>query len=141
IGAVHNGLRSDCGKVVAIKRDVEYADRWTIAFEVRDLLRHAFGKRHAASSDSNEKQVSGAGVFFDHFGRQTRQRTIDARAIHDTSLLDKIHVRAILTRSAVSRKGRDEIFSAISAHLCDLCVKLLLTQRTAELRRGPPRFT
>ena len=31
-------------------------------------------------------------VFFDNLGRQTRQRAIDARAIHDASLLDEIHL-------------------------------------------------
>src|SRR6185369_9236566 len=103
IGTIKNWFRADCRKVIAIKRDVEYADRWTITFEVSNLLRHAFGERHSAASDSHEEQVARPVIFFDDFGRQTRQRAIDARAIHNTSLLDKIHVRAILTRRAISR--------------------------------------
>src|SRR5215510_5509584 len=93
ISAVHNRFRTDCRKVVAIKRDVEYADRWSITFKVGNLLRHAFGEWHSASSDSDEEEVAGAVIFFNDFGRKARQRAIDARAIHDTSLLDKIHVR------------------------------------------------
>ena len=92
IGTVHNWFRADCRKVIAIKRDVEYADRWTITFEVSNLLRHAFGERNATTPDSHEEQVAGAMVFFHYLGRKAGQCAIDARAIHDASLLDEIHL-------------------------------------------------
>src|SRR5215216_2637729 len=70
ICAIDDWLRSNGREIVAIESDVEYADRRAITFEVRDLLRHAFGEWNAATPDSNEEQVAGAVIFFDHFGGQ-----------------------------------------------------------------------
>jgi len=91
--AIDYRLGADSRKVVAIERDVEHADGRPVTFEVRDFIGHALGERHAAAANADEKQVARAVVFFDHFGRQTSQRAIDARAIHDASLLDEVHVR------------------------------------------------
>src|SRR5215213_3654271 len=93
ICAIDDRLGADSREIVAIERDVEYADWRAIAFEIRNLLRHAFGEWNATTPDSNKKQVAGAVVFFDNFGGQARQCPIDARAIHDAGLLYKVHVR------------------------------------------------
>src|SRR5215212_722311 len=93
ICAIDDRLGADGREIVAIERDVEYADWRSIAFEIGNLLRHAFSEGNSATPDYNQKQVAGAVIFFDNFGRQARQCPIDARAIHDASLLYKVHVR------------------------------------------------
>src|SRR6185295_877515 len=50
VGAVNNRLGADGRKIVAIQRDVENADRWTVAFKVRDLVGHSFRERHTATA-------------------------------------------------------------------------------------------
>src|SRR6185369_824770 len=73
ICAIDDWLGANSRKIVTIERDVEYADGRSITFEVGNLLRHAFCEWDAATSDSNKKQVAGAVIFFDDFGRQARQ--------------------------------------------------------------------
>jgi hypothetical protein len=80
-------------KVIAIESYIKDTDWRPITFEVGDLRRHSLGERNTATLDSHEKEIAGAMVFFDNFRGKTSERAIDARAIHDASFLDEIHVR------------------------------------------------
>src|SRR5205807_3179522 len=92
------------GEIVAIERDVENSYRRPLAFQIRNLVRHAFGQRHAAAPDPNQIQISGAMVFLEYLRSQPRQRAIDARTVHDAGLLGKLHWLRILTRTVRSDK-------------------------------------
>src|ERR1700720_176512 len=89
--AVNDRFGTDCRKIVAIKCDVHDANGRTYAFEIRNLVGHAFGQRHTAPSDADKVKIVSAVILFDNLRRQTRQRAIDARAIHNASLLGEIH--------------------------------------------------
>src|SRR5258705_6089643 len=91
ICAVNYWLGADRGEIVAIQRDVENANRWSIPFKVRDLVGHSFRERHASAAYSHQIQIAGAVVFFDKLRSQAGQRASDSRAVHDACLLDEIH--------------------------------------------------
>ena len=110
ICAIDDWFGSNGREVVAIEGDVEYADRRSIAFEIGDLLRHAFGEWDAATSDSDKKQVACAVILFDDFGRQARQCPIDARAIHDAGFLYKFHLCGDTTIATKRHKSRKVYF-------------------------------
>jgi hypothetical protein len=48
-------------------------------------------------------------VFFDNFGGKARQRAIDARAIHDASLLNEIHVGGYYQEARAGAKSLGRI--------------------------------
>jgi predicted ATPase len=87
-----------------------FARRQFSAFEVGDLLRHAFREWDATTSDSHEEQIAGAVIFLDNLGRQARQCPVDARAIHDAGFLDKIHVRGYYHSRKKAQKAQAVFF-------------------------------
>src|SRR5438132_5890325 len=89
--AVNDRFGANCRTIVAIKRDVHDANGRTDTFEIRDLVGHALGQRHTAPSDADEIEIVCAVILFDNLRCQTRERAIDARAIHDAGSLDEFH--------------------------------------------------
>src|SRR5579863_5546078 len=64
---VHDGLRADGGKIIAVERDVYRADRDLHAGEIFDGFGQAFRERNAAAADSDQREVVRAAAFFDDF--------------------------------------------------------------------------
>src|SRR5271170_4437105 len=64
---VHDRVRTDGGKIVAIQSDVNRANRDFHAGEIFDGFRQALGERNAAAADSDQREVIGAATFFHDF--------------------------------------------------------------------------
>ena len=91
VGRLQHRLRSDFGKIVAIQRDVQRADRHFHAVDAAHGLRDALRQRHAAPANSDQRQVLGAAAFFHDFVRQPLQRAVDFRSGHQLRFFDDFH--------------------------------------------------
>src|SRR5882724_2649052 len=65
--AVHNGLGTYCREIVAVERDVKNSDRRTIAFEIRNLISHAFRERHTSAPNAHQIEIVGTMILFHNF--------------------------------------------------------------------------
>lgn len=78
-------LLGDSGKVVAIKVDVEDADRNGPALERLDLGGKTLRKRYATAADTDKGKLLKAIGFLENFVSQANERTVDLAGGHQLS--------------------------------------------------------
>ena len=67
VGRLQDRLGGDLGKVVAVKRDVQNADRHVDAVNSAHGLRNPLRQGHTTAPNPNERQVFCAAALFDNF--------------------------------------------------------------------------
>src|SRR5487761_2401 len=86
-----DGLRRHCGKIVAVKSDVESADR-DFRFGGRaNGFCETLSERNAAAADADEREILCASRFFDDFMRQTFESAANFVRGHELAPLDDMH--------------------------------------------------
>ena len=82
-----NRLIRKGGKVIAVERNVENADRRLLSLDMLDIRRDALGDRNTARADADDDDVIDALVAFYDFVRDTRECAADALGVHDDGLI------------------------------------------------------
>jgi hypothetical protein len=74
---LHHGLRRHGGEIVAVKSDVERADRDIYFRKAENRSRQALRERHSAPAHADQSEIFGAAAFLDDFVRDSLERAID----------------------------------------------------------------
>src|SRR4029077_434374 len=84
---LHHGLRPQRRKVIAIKRDIERADRNLLLFDLLNHLAQPFGDGNSATANSDQAQAVDTTVFLQDFVSEPYQRAFNLRTRHQLGLL------------------------------------------------------
>ena len=80
-------LRREVGEeVVAVEADIQTAEGNLDAFDIADLVDETAGDKIAPRNDADKRKILAPAVPFENLMRDSRERTVDGRLVHDDGL-------------------------------------------------------